>query len=57
MMQKVNKPSNILLLGLFFFESVTCSRMKSNSIMSQVDGSNDLIFYPAFRFYSHQYIV
>lgn len=56
MMQKVNKSSNILLLGLFF-ESVTCSRMESNSIMSQVDGNTDLIFDPDFRFYSHQYIV
>ena len=56
MMQKVNKLSNILLLGLFF-ESVMCSRIKDNNIMSQVDGNNDLIFDPDFRFYSYQYIV
>ncbi len=42
---------------LIFFESVTCSRMKNNSIMSQVDGNIDSFFGPDFRFYSHQYIV
>lgn len=42
---------------LIFFESVTCSHMKNNSIMSQVDGNTVLLFGPDFHFYMHQYIV